>query len=108
MYSVYINEIAENDILTTVQYISNVLKVPMAANKLLDEIEEKEKFLGDNPYIYPIVPDEILAKREIRFINIKNYMMFYIVNDNEQRVYVIRFLYGHRDWKNILEKDIEK
>jgi plasmid stabilization system protein ParE len=108
MYSVYINEIAENDILAAAQYIKNILKAPMAANKLLDEIGEKEKFLEDNPYIYPIIPDEILAKRGIRFINAKNYMMFYIVNDNEQRVYVIRFLYGHRDWKTILENNIEK
>jgi plasmid stabilization system protein ParE len=107
MYSVYISEIAENDILTAAQYISNVLNAPIAANRLLDEIEKKERFMEYNPYIYPVVPDKILAKREIRFVSVKNYLMFYIVNDNEQMIYVIRFLYGHRDWKNILKNNTE-
>jgi plasmid stabilization system protein ParE len=107
MYSVYISEIAENDILTAAQYISNVLNAPIAANRLLDEIEEKERFMEYNPYIYPVVSDRILTKRGIRFVSAKNYLMFYIVNDNEQMAYVIRFLYGHRDWKNILKNNNE-
>jgi plasmid stabilization system protein ParE len=33
---------------------------------------------------------------------VKNYMLFFIVSEDEKTVYVIRFLYGRRDWKNIL------
>jgi hypothetical protein len=29
-------------------------------------------------------------------------MMFYKIDENEKKVHVIRFLYGRRDWKNIL------
>ena len=46
-----ITELAEEDILSTVKYITNDLKNPVAANNLLDEIERHQKNLEDNPYI---------------------------------------------------------
>ena len=102
MYSLIITDIAEEDILNTVTYIADVLKAPTAANNLLDEIEKHEETLENTPNIYPLVPDEYLAQNGLRFTMIKNYLMFYTINENEKMVTVIRFLYGRRDWKNIL------
>ena len=101
MYSLIITDIAEEDILNTVKYIADVLKAPTAANNLLDEIERHEKILESTPNIYPLVPDKYLAQEGLRFTMIKNYLMFYKIN--EKNVTVIRFLYGRRDWKNILK-----
>jgi hypothetical protein len=50
--------------------------------------------------INAVVSDEYLSSLEIRFAMVKNYMMFYIV-DNKQ-INFIRFMYGRRDWINIL------
>jgi len=108
MYSLIITDIAEEDILNTVHYIADVLKSPaptklaIAANNLLDEIERHEEILENTPNIYPFVPDEYLAQRGLKFTMIKNYLMFYTVNEEQKIVTVIRFLYGRRDWKNIL------
>jgi plasmid stabilization system protein ParE len=41
MYSVHITEAAEADIVATINYIADVLKAPIAANRLLDEMEEE-------------------------------------------------------------------
>ena len=102
MYFVNITDIAEEDILATVKYISNELKAPVAANNLLDEIEKHEDILGKTPNIYPYVPDEYLAAKGLKFAIIKNYLMFFTVDDDAKKVNVLRFLYGRRDWKNIL------
>ena len=102
MYSLIITDIAEADILNTVQYIAEVLKAPTAANNLLDEIERHEEILANTPTIYPFVPDEYLAQKGLRFTVIRNYLMFYTINEDEKAVTIIRFLYGRRDWKNIL------
>jgi plasmid stabilization system protein ParE len=102
MYFVNVTDAAEQDILSTVKYIADVLKAPLAANNLLDEIEKYEKILGETPNIFPFVPDEYLAEKGLKFVMVKNYMMFFIVNEDESIVYVTRFLYGRRDWKNIL------
>jgi len=105
MYSLIITDIAEEDILNTVKYIADVLKAQAAANNLLDEIERRQEILENTPNIYPFVPDEYLAQKGLRFAIIKNYLMFYTINEEQKIVTVIRFLYGRRDWKNILKGD---
>ena len=105
MYLLNIKDAAEEDILNTVKYIADVLKAPTAANNLLDEIERHEGILESTPKIYPFVPDEYLSQKGLRFTMIKNYIMFYTINEDEKIVTVIRFLYGRRDWKNILRTD---
>jgi len=76
-YSVNITDLAEEDILATVKYISNVLKNPIAANNLLDEIEKHEKILEETPNIYPFVNDEYLSQKGLKYVMVKNYLMFY-------------------------------
>ena len=104
-YSLYITDIAEEDILTTVRYIANVLKNSIAANTLLDEIEKHEKILEDTPGIYPFVHDEYLAGKGVKYITIKNFLMFYTIDEKDKIVNILRFLYCRRDWKNILKND---
>jgi len=103
MYFLNITKIAEEDILSAINYIANILKAPMAANKLLDDIEKYEEILENTPNIYPLVYDEYLAEKKLKFVIIKNYLLFYTVNEDEKTVNVIRFLYARRDWKNILK-----
>ncbi|MDR1421233.1 MAG: type II toxin-antitoxin system RelE/ParE family toxin [Treponema sp.] len=103
MYSVHITDAAEEDILTTVKYIADILKAPVAANNLLDEIEKYENLLGDTPNMFSFVPDEYLRTRGIKYVTVKKYMMFFTIDEDERIVSVIRFLYGPMDWKRILE-----
>ena len=102
MYSVNITDLAEEDILTTVNYISRELNAPIAANRLLDEIDKHEENLSISPNMYPNVPGEYLASLGLKFVIVKNYLMFYLVDEKNNVVTVIRFLYNRRDWKNIL------
>ena len=103
MYFLNITDIAEEDILSAVQYIADILNAPMAASNLLDDIEKQEKVLENMPNMYPFVPDEYLAKSGLKFVMVKNYILFYTINEDEKAVNVIRFLYGRMDWKNILK-----
>jgi len=67
-YSLNITDRAEEDILSTVRYITNVLKNSIAANSLLDEIEKHEKILEETPGIYPSVHDEYLAEKGLKSV----------------------------------------
>jgi len=104
-YSINITDLAEEDILATVRYIANTLKNPVAANNLLDEIERHEKILEDTPNIYPFVNDVYLSDKGLKYVIIKNYLMFYTIDEDNKIVNIIRFLYKRRDWKNILNKN---
>ena len=104
-YSLNITDIAEEDILSTVRYITNVLKNSIAANNLLDEIERHEKILEDTPGIYPFVHDEYLAGKGLKYAAIKNFLLFYTIDKKSKIVTIIRFLYKRRDWANILRNE---
>lgn len=102
MYSVKITEPAERDFNATVDYYRIVLKAPKAAHTLLDEIEEKLDFLSINPLIYDIENDEYLHERHIRSVLVKKHLIFYIVDQDNQQVLVLRILYARRNWLGIL------
>jgi len=104
-YSINITYLAEEDILATEKYISNALKNPIAANNLLDEIEKHEIILEETPNIYPFVNDEYLSQKCIKYVIIKNYLMFFIIDENDKIVNVIRFLYGRMNWQIILKEN---
>jgi plasmid stabilization system protein ParE len=108
MYSVHITDLAEDDILSSVKYIADVLKAPVSANHLLDEIEKYENTLENTPNMYSFVPDDYLTTKGLKYAMVKNFMLFYTINEEEKMVNVIRFLYGRRDWKNILKNNLGK
>lgn len=85
-------------------YISVELNAPKASENLFYEIDRKRKLIEENPLLFPLVRDPYLSKKGFRWIGVKNYMMFYRVNELEKIITINRFLYGHRDWMNILKE----
>jgi plasmid stabilization system protein ParE len=100
MYKLIFGKTFREDVKSSVNYIKQTLQAPVAADRLKNEIKKTYKTIKDTPFIYPIVPNEYLASLGFRFTIVKNYMMFYIVEENQ--INIVRFLYGHRDWINIL------
>jgi plasmid stabilization system protein ParE len=81
----------------------------MAAQKLINEVKEKLMYISKNPTHRPLVHDKHLASLGYRLISVKNYLIFYIINDDDGCIKIIRFLYGKRDWIQILkEKTVEE
>ena len=105
MYTLHFSEPAEEDLLSTIRYISDVLKAPEAAKHLLNEVEEQTKILKTAPLSYALVFDEYLYSKGIRSFLVKNYLIFYVVNEKEKIVSIIRFLYARRDWTNLLRNE---
>ena len=100
-YHLHITSVAERDISQAVDYIEFVLKNPKAADDLLEETDQKINALLPFPQEHPIVEDKLLAAWGIRFTQIKNYLAFYVIEENQ--VTVIRFLYAKSDWISILK-----
>jgi plasmid stabilization system protein ParE len=100
MYKLLFTTNFKDDVKQSVKYIKHTLQAPVAAERLKAEIKRTYKIIKDTPFIYPVVPNDYLASMGFRFTMVKNYMLFYIVE--EKQINVIRFLYGHRDWINIL------
>ena len=102
MYKLKLSGPFKNDLSSSINYITNTLLEPVAAQRLKDEVKKAYKKIKENPLAYPAVPDKYLATLGYRFKMVKNYILFYIVEKNV--IKITRFLHGHRDWMNILEK----
>jgi plasmid stabilization system protein ParE len=55
-----------------------MLKAPLAAERLLDDIEKETAVLAENPYLFSLSHDEYITHRGIRHVKVKNYMLFYL------------------------------
>ena len=105
-YSVEITRAAERDLNGTADYIDLVLLNPKAAVDLLDAVDKTVQSIQDFPETCPLADDPVLKSWGIRFAAIKNYLLFYAVSEEKHCVYLVRFLYGRRDWVTILRASV--
>jgi len=101
-YNVQVSNNAEEDLDTIIEYFIYKLKAIGAANDFLSLFEQKIDNLRTSPKAYKIIDDDELRLEEIRVFQIKNYLCFYMIDEKNKIVSIIRVLYGRRDWKNIL------
>lgn len=101
-YRVDVSEPAENDLRDIVRYISAQLSAPMTALKMMDTIEEAITGLAVIPQKCLLVTDERLAMMGYRKWLVKNYIVFFTIDEKSKVVDVERILYTRRDWLHIL------
>ncbi|MBD2872499.1 type II toxin-antitoxin system RelE/ParE family toxin [Paenibacillus arenilitoris] len=101
-YKIDISAPAENDLRDIVRYISAQLAAPETALGMMQTIEQAILDLEDHPQRYPHVQDERLAMLGYRKLIVKNYIVFYTIDEAFKIVDVERILYTRRNWRNIL------
>jgi len=106
VYRLEFSKLYDNDVEISYNYIKDKLEAPMAANNLIKEIMEKLIKIKENPNIRPLVQDKYLALLGFRSINVKNYILFYIIGDDNKHLKIVRFLHSRRNWINILKETV--
>jgi len=101
-YYIQITEPAEKDLYEIGAYLLKELLEPETARKVISKIANGINSLEDMPLRNALVADERLAYKGIRKIMVDNYIVFYIVTEENKTVTIIRILYGRRDWMNLL------
>ena len=101
-YSIHVTKAAMRDLINASDYIEFNLSNQSAAIALEDEAEASFVSLASNPERFALVDDPFLAMRNIRFVIVKNFLGFYVIDELEQTVHIIRFLYSGQNWIEIL------
>ena len=101
-FNLIISNTAAKDLSEIFFYLKNELSYPGSAKLLLKKIRKETSKLKKLPFLFPLVKDEILAARKIRKISIDNILIFYIINESNKTVSVIRILHARRDWIKFL------
>ena len=107
MFYLSFSEPFKKDVTSALYYIKNVLEAPMASQNHFNEIKKTYIKLEENPYQRPLVQNRFLALRGYRSINVKNYIIFYVIDKENNTVILHRFLYSGRDWATILINEFE-
>ena len=90
----------EQDLISTANYITNVLKNEDAAIRLVDDVEAAILERLNNPVAFEPYPSA--KKRDYPYyrIYVRNYVVYYVVIDDVMEV--CRIVYSRRDRENLV------
>ncbi len=97
MYKVVYLPAARKQLIDAALYIAVELASPDAAENLLAEVDEQIGKLSTHPYRFPVYPALYSMKHEIRFFPVKNYLVFYVVKEEQKTVEIWRFLHQRQN-----------
>ena len=107
-YKIIYTQKALTDLDAVASYIKLKLCNISASNCIVENFFGEGDSLVAFPTRYPLCNDALLRAWGIRFVPVKNYLLFYVVREAEGTVYIIRFLYAKRAWQNILRAYVKK
>ncbi len=103
MYKIEFLPIAKKDIDDIIYYISHNLKNVTASKKLRDLFMSSLDNILEFPYGCSLYHPIAVLKNEYRSYRVKNFLMFYTINEEESLITIVRVLYQKMDISNILE-----
>ena len=96
-YEVKLTVQAIGQIEEAVQYISKILLEPETARKWADTLQCEIKKLDTMPSRYPLTEEEPWRTKGIRKMPVKNFLVYYLVDEEKKTVWVTAVIYGRRD-----------
>lgn len=103
-YTVKITPQAQKQVKEIVNYIRYTLQAPDTAVKMQDAFESEIASLSVFPARIPIVEEEPWRNQGIHKLSVKNYLIYFWVNDAEKVVEIIGVVYGRRDQRHQLSQ----
>ena len=96
-YTVKITSQAQEQLREIVSYIRFTLQSPGTALKMLDTLEEEIASLDQFPNRVPLTEEEPWHSQGIHKLSVKNYLVYFWINEVAKTVQVIGVIYGRRD-----------
>ena len=101
-YKVELSIQAKEDYKSIIKYIKYKLLESNIAERYAELIKNEINTLKYNPQKFAIINYDIIKQYKFRKLIIKNYIVFYRINEEEKIVNVERILHVTTDWKNKL------
>ena len=103
-YDFELTETAESDIDATYEYIAETLGNPDAASDLADELEIQIDKICKTPKTGRLVENEFLRRNDVWHFLVKNYTAYYLIDDENEKIIILRFVYSGRDQDKIVRE----
>ena len=103
MYKLEFLPIAKKDMDEIIYYVSNNLKNSYAAKNLAKSFMDGANSILKFPYGLSVYKPVRSLEHEYRSIKIKNFLMFYTINENKKLITIVRVIYQKMDINSMLE-----
>ncbi len=104
-YIVEISETAMDDLENIISYLKDDLTEDIIADKYKILFKQKLNSLENIAGSMPILDKELTGYENIRKINVRNYIIFYVVDDKNFKASVIRIGHAFMDWEKYLKAE---
>ena len=102
-YIVEVSKTAKEDLESIIFYIRNELSGDIVADKYKIMFKQELLNLESVAGVMPVLDEKLTGYTNIRKVNVKNYIIFYIINEEENKVSVLQIGYAFMDWEKFLK-----
>ena len=103
-YDFELTETAECDVDAAYEYIAEILGNPDAASDLADELEIQIDKICKRPETGRLVENEFLRINEVWRFLVKSYIAYYLIDDEDEKIVILRFVYSGRNQDKIVKE----
>lgn len=104
-YIVEISETAKQDLENIISYLRHNLVGDILADKYKILFKQELKNLENVAGSMSILDEKLTGHKNIRKINVRNYIVFYIVDEENSRALVLRIGHAFMDWEKYLKDE---
>ena len=104
-YIVELSETANQDLNNIISYLRYTLSGDIIADKYKILFKQALIDLEDVAGSIPILSEELTGHKDIRKINVRNYIIFYIVDEEKSKAFVVRIGHAFMDWEKYLKNN---
>lgn len=105
-YYICYSDEAKEDLRNIFMYIAYELGSRDTAERQVNRIRDAIKKLEKFPKRNPSVPYEPWASLGMRRLNVDNYVVFYLVDDSNERIEIVRIPYGTMDLNKFFDNEM--
>ena len=103
-YNVFVTERAKSDLAEVYSYISIELQSPRTAENVIDSLHKAMRELSIMPSRYHRYMENPWFSEGVRYFTLRNFSVFYTVDENSRNVFVVHVIYNKRDFPQVLSK----
>ena len=103
-YRVEVSETAEQDLENIIFYLRYDLAGDIIADKYKVLFKQKLKELENIAESMPIIDAQLTGHKNIRKINVRNYIIFYVIDEDKSKAVVVRIGHAFMDWEKYLKE----
>ncbi len=104
-YVVEMSKTAEQDLENIISYLRYDLAEDIIADKYKLLFKQELRKLADVAGSMPVLEEKLTGHKNIRKINVRNYIIFYIIDENVNKVFIVRIGHAFMDWEKYLKDE---